>query len=241
MRLHYLQHVPFEGLGLIAEWARERGHTVTVTRMYAGDPLPPADAFDLLVVLGGPMSVNDGPALPWLSGEMAFLSRALERGTPTLGICLGAQMIAAVLGGTIGRSKEREIGWFPIFLSDGGDANPLSPLLSLGEHPTVFHWHGETFTLPEGATPLASSPGCTNQAFTLVGQPQVLALQFHIETTPEAVTALLENAGAGELNPGPYISEPGAMQEAAPRLSQQLRAPLYQILDTWSKAGVADR
>jgi GMP synthase-like glutamine amidotransferase len=234
MRLHYLQHVPFEGLGLIADWARERGITLSATRFFDDEPLPHLNELDLLVIMGGPMSVHDTEEYPWLKREMAFISRAIECGKPVLGICLGSQLIATVLGGTVSRNKEREIGWFPIHFSEGATDNPLTPLSRDGEPPTVFHWHGETFSLPEDATLLASNPACAHQAFVTGNRGQVLALQFHLETTAECVRGLIASAEDGELAPDRYVQEPAEMQALAEEHSAYLQPALYKILDQWA-------
>lgn len=233
MRLHYLQHVPFEGLGLIADWARERGHIVTATRLFedGAASLPAFSEFDLLVVLGGPMSVHDTEEYPWLSPEMAFITRAINSGKACLGICLGAQIFATVLGAKVGRSKEREIGWFPIHLTETGVENPLGPLWEL---PLVFHWHSEGFALPDDAERLATSPGCVNQAFCLGGATHVLALQFHLESTEECVRGLLAHATEDELAAGPFIQPSKTMLADAAANSAILQPAFFEILDNWS-------
>lgn len=200
MNLHYLQHVPFEGLGSIASWAKARRAQISRTRLFAGEALPSADEIDLLVVLGGPMGVYDEHDYPWLVREKKFLKQAMDSGTRILGVCLGAQLIADVLGARIYPNDHKEIGWFPI---EGVRAAPSSliekVLSNAGE---VFHWHGDTYDLPTGATHLAKSRACTNQAFS-VGD-QILALQFHLETTRNAAQALIDHCGH-EIVDAPYI------------------------------------
>lgn len=234
MKLHYLQHVPFEGLGLIADWAKERGVEVSVTHLFEDEALPSMASFDLLVVLGGPMSVHDTQEYPWLKGEQAFISRALESGKPALGICLGAQLFADVLGGQVTHNKEREIGWHPIFLCESWAENPLQPLTRISESPTVFHWHGETFSLPEEAVHLASNEATANQAFAAGKNGQILGFQFHIETTPECVRGLIASAEEGELAPQRYVQSAEEMLGAAEEHSTALQPALYEILDQWS-------
>jgi GMP synthase-like glutamine amidotransferase len=201
MRMHWLQHVDFEGLGSIEGWAREKGVEVSCTRLFAGDILPPPEEFDLLVVMGGPMGVHDQEQHPWLRPEKEFLRQTIVAGKPIIGICLGAQLLALVLGGRVAPNPEKEIGWFPL---ERAPALPggLEDLLPPG--PRVFHWHGDSFTLPENAIRLYSSPACANQAF-LYG-PNILGLQFHLETTPASVAALVGHCRE-ELVDSPWIQK----------------------------------
>lgn len=226
MNLHYLQHVPFEGLGSIELWVRTAGHRLTTTRCYAGDPLPRLDKFDGLIVLGGPMSVHDEARHSWLAGEKRFLEQAINSGKIVLGICLGAQLIAAVLGARVYRNRQKEIGWFPVWkTADAGSAAMASALPSQME---VFHWHGETFDLPPGAVHLARSEACEHQAFAYGAQ--VLALQFHLETTPESAAALIEHCG-DELVAGPTIQTAGQVLGDAGRF-RGINETMCRLLDT---------
>ena len=200
MNIHYLQHVPFEGLGSIATWAEEGKHQVTATRLFHGETLPDPAAVDLLVVLGGPMSVHDQHLHPWLREEKRFLEEALRRSLPTLGICLGAQLLATVLGARVYGNRHKEIGWFPIETTEEAGGNRY--FSTFPSSLPVFHWHGETFDLPAGAVHLARSAACEHQAFSF-GE-KVVALQFHLETTIEAAAALVANCG-GDLQPAPYV------------------------------------
>lgn len=200
MRAHILQHVPYEGAGSINSWLRSRGARVTATRFFESTELPPVEEIDLLVVMGGPMSVNDEQLYPWLVAEKGFVRRAIEHGKGVLGICLGAQLIASAMGGMVYPNREKEIGWFPV------RATPRPPGAAAYRFPEelpVFHWHGETFDLPPEAILLARSAGCRNQAFQL-GE-QVIGLQFHLETTPESALDMVSN-GRGELVPGRFVA-----------------------------------
>ena len=114
LQIHYLQHVPFEGLGSIESWLHERGHHVSATHMFSGDQLPQLDHLDWLMVMGGPMGVSDDIQYPWLKGEKEFIREAVDSGKVVLGICLGAQLIADALGAPVRKNEYREIGWFPI-------------------------------------------------------------------------------------------------------------------------------
>jgi len=198
VRIEVFQHVPFEGLGTIAGWAEARGARVGWTRWFeAGASATAAEGIDLLVVLGGPMSVNDG--MPWLEVEREAIRRVVDAGGAVLGICLGAQQIARAFGGVVAAGEEREIGWWPVHGVEG--AGGRFGDLFAGEC-EVFHWHGEVCGLPEGARRLAFSRYCANQAFA-IGE-RVLALQFHLETTAESVRALVEHCPE-DLEPGPGV------------------------------------
>jgi len=198
MRAHYLQHVPFEGLGSIESWLLAKGYEIGCTRFYESEALPDPLSVDFLIIMGGPMSVNDVHIHPWLAEETRFIRTAVNRGIPVLGICLGAQLIASALGGTVFPGREKEIGWFPVFRT-GPEGDSVFPFPSGTE---VFHWHGETFSLPEGARLLAESEGCRHQAFQ-VGR-RVMGLQFHPETTPETARTMTKYCG-DELIPQRFV------------------------------------
>lgn len=209
MRAHYLQHVPFEGLGSIGPWLEQAGYGITGTHLHERPEFPDVDGIDLLVVMGGPMSVNDEDRLPWLVPEKRFIAETIRSGRPVLGICLGAQLIASVQGARVGRNPEKEIGWFPVegVSSDDKDTFHFPPSVR------VFHWHGETFNLPPGATRLAGSAACRNQAFQL-GR-SVIGLQFHLEVTPESVRQMVA-AGRDDLVPAPHVQTEAEILSAPP-------------------------
>ncbi len=204
LRAHYFQHVPYEGLGSIEAWLREAGYEIGCTRLYASAVLPALEAVDLLIVMGGPMSVNDEAGYPWLVEEKRFIRRAIEAGLPVLGICLGAQLIASALGQRVYPNREKEIGWFPIERVAGADKSGFALPPSL----EVFHWHGETFDLPPGAIHLARSEGCEHQAFLL--PPRVVGLQCHLETTPDSARLILEH-GRNELVASRFVQQESEM------------------------------
>lgn len=224
MRIHVLQHVAFEGPAAIEDWAVRGGHAVTRSRLHEGDTLPGPEAFDFLVVMGGPMSVNDEERYSWLKEEKALVRRAMESGRAVLGVCLGAQMIASAMGARVYPAAEKEIGWFPVRRVTASGAGALLP-----ETLTPLHWHGETFDLPAGAARLAESEAVANQAFQL---GRAIGLQFHLEATPESVQELVENAG-DEIERGRPFQQDG--QEILARTGQatsDARAILYRLLDS---------
>jgi GMP synthase-like glutamine amidotransferase len=214
VRVQVFQHVPFEDLGSIRPWLVARGADVHYTRFFAHDPLPSVDDFDALIVLGGPMSVNDEALHPWLTQEKQLLRDAIAHDRPILGICLGAQLIASALGARVYPNAVKEIGWFPLRgvpISPSSSAAASQPKFQFPAESIVFHWHGDTFDLPEGAIRLASTAVCQNQAFQLTRN--VLGLQFHLETTPESAKLMIEH-GADELVTAPYIQTAAQMLDA---------------------------
>ncbi len=199
MHIHWLQHVPFEGLGVINTWANESGHTLSCTRLWAADQLPEPDSMDLLVIMGGPMGVHDEQVYPWLAEEKRFLSRAIGEKRVILGICLGAQLLASVCGASVYPLSEKEIGWFPVIPEK---VIPIWFAEVLPEQLTMFHWHGDTFEIPQSAVLLCSSSGCRNQGFVI--DDRIIALQFHPEITSAGVAALVDNCG-GDLGASLWV------------------------------------
>jgi len=197
MRVHILQHVPFEDIGSIAVWLDAHGADVSYTRFFVDPILPELDKLELIIAMGGPMSVKDESVLPWLRAEKNFIYNAVKNGIPVLGICLGAQLIASALGSKVYRNQQKEIGWFPIQATQSDEDTFGFP-----DKCTVFHWHSETYDLPAGAKRLAKSAACLNQAFQ-VGR-RVIGLQFHLETTEESIKAMVENC-KNELESGLYV------------------------------------
>jgi len=225
MNIRCLMHVPFEGPGVIADWAGDRGHTMEYTRMYEDSALPDHRDVDMLVVMGGPMNVFDFHVHPWMEEEIGWVGSCIRRGIPVMGTCLGAQIIAAALESEVRPGPYKEIGWFDLnYLPCLGDykiCKELPPAVK------VFHWHGDTFDIPEGAVRIASSKAFANQGFIYEGH--VVALQFHLEVTPESVRSLVENC-ADELTEGPYIQQAGEIlsEKRYFTTNQQL---MYRFMD----------
>lgn len=223
MRAHTLQHVPFEGLGSIAPWLAAAGYDITATRFFESAELPDVDEIDLLVVMGGPMSVNDEERFPWLAAEKRFIQAAIQAGKPVLGVCLGAQLIASAAGARVFANPQKEIGWFPVEGIDSGSHMQFHfPPLT-----TVFHWHGETFDLPTGAVRLARSDACPNQAFQL-GR-SVIGLQFHLETTPASARDMVTNCHA-ELIPAEFVQSEEHILAADAQTYQSINRLMGDVL-----------
>jgi len=223
MRIHYLQHVAFENLAAIEPWAKTGRHRLSVTRFHENDSLPPMDVFDWLIVLGGPMNVYEEDKYFWLTDEKRFIEKAVRQGKRVLGICLGAQLIAAVLGARVRRNPEKEIGWFPVERVETRRETELFE--SLPRTFLAFHWHGDTFDLPAGAVHTARSEGCDCQAF--IYTDRVVALQFHLETTRESVEKLIHHC-AGDMTEGKFVQRPEEMIASDERFDEAHR--LMEVL-----------
>ncbi len=207
MRIHYFQHVPYEPPAYIEKWAEKKGYSIKGTHFYKNDLFPDFSSFDLLVVMGGPMGVYDEDKYPFLRKEKVFIENAIRLNKKVLGICLGAQLIAEVLGARVYKNKEKEIGWFPTYLTPEGKKQTL-----FQDFPDEFmplHWHGDTFEIPSGAVRTAYSDITPNQAF--VYGTNVVALQFHLEVTPESLKGLIDNSKDELEEKGNYIQSPQQM------------------------------
>ena len=231
MRAHYFQHVAFEGLGSIQTWLQKKGFEMTSTRFYEAEILPDIEDIDLLIVMGGPMSVNDEKEYPWLIEEMKFIKDMVLAEKPILGICLGAQLIAKSMGGDVYPNSFKEIGWFPV----QAIKSQRPDVFQFPEEINVFHWHGETFSLPEGAVRIAQSKGCKNQAFQIGSN--VIGLQFHLETTPGLAGAMVNNC-SNELVAGEFIQTETEIMSDAQKYDTANNRLMDSILDyIVSKAG----
>lgn len=182
MHLHFIQHMPFETPGSILDWCVEKNHTYTITKIYEDTLLPSLDGFDVLVIMGGSMGVYEENTYSWLKAEKAFIKAAINDEKKVLGICLGAQLIAEVLGAKVKPHTLTEIGWWPVQKTTTHQLTDHLPGVF-----TTFHWHGDTYTLPENTIQLLSTPGCEQQGF--IYKNHVAGLQFHMEVKED----LLEN------------------------------------------------
>lgn len=210
LRIHYFQHVPFEDLGYIETWCRDKGHSLASTKWFESGNLPEPADIDWLIVMGGPMGVYDNDTYKWLDTEKAFIKQCIDAGKIVIGICLGAQLIASALGAKVYPNKEKEIGWFPVQLTETGKRSHW-----FNDFPqifTVLHWHGDTFDLPEGGELLVKTDACLNQAFAY--QRNVLALQFHFETTAQSLSNMIHHCGH-ELVKGDFIQTETALVSGA--------------------------
>ena len=220
-----IRHIAFEDAGLLAPILARRG--IGLSYAEAGiDPLDkePLRQPDLLVVLGGPIGVYETEAYPFLVEEIASLRARLDAGRPTLGICLGAQLIATALGARVAAGPAKEIGYAPLALTDEGRRSVIAPL----EDVAVLHWHGDNLDLPPGAERLASTASCPNQAFTI--DRHVLGLQFHIETPPRALERWLIGH-ACEL--ASAAIDPGSLRAQAEKHGALTASAGSRVLEAW--------
>lgn len=227
MRVLLLKHFDFDDESAVTGWAEERGHDCTIIDPSIGGILSDMEPFDFLVVLGGPMSVYEEERYPWLAEEKKFILGAVRGGKAVLGICLGGQLLAEVLGGKVYRHEHKEIGFHSIRRT--GQPHPLFEGM-----PDRFHsyqWHGDAFDLPPGADRLAYSEACRNQAFAY--GPNVLGTQFHLESTPTCIETML-NRWSGELQAAPYIQNADRIREQLAR-TRDSHAMLHGILDRFER------
>lgn len=229
MKIHVLQHSSINTLGTIEEYAKIKNHRLESTRFYESKSPPDLDSFDLLIIMGGPMGIYDYKENPWLRDEKAFIKKAIEAGKPILGICLGAQLLADILGARVYENPYIEMGWFPVRAS-GGEKKPEF-LEGLPEEIMVFHWHTRTFDLPTGAVHLFESEGCKNQGFVYNGR--VVALQFHPEVNEERIQSLIMRFGEGMAN-GPFVQKKQEMLGQKEYLAGT-KEFMFLILDKFEK------
>lgn len=224
MRIHSLLHAKHETIAAVANWSEHHSHSLSATNLYLGDELPCIDDFDLLLIMGGPMSVNDENKYKWLASEKLFIKEAIDKGKYVLGICLGAQLIANALGAEVKANPYKEIGWFPVKKAMWS-ANPIADILPFFF--TTFHWHGETFDIPENAKLIFSSEACPNQSF--IYGDRTVAFQFHMEVTPEIIQGFIEY-GKNELKKDKYVQSADEILSMI-SLTNENNLYLFRILD----------
>lgn len=223
-------HSDTVGAGTIPAWARGRGHTLSSARLHDGDPIPDITGADLLCIMGGPMGVYDAPDLPWLAAELAWLTELVALPAPErprlVGVCLGAQLLAAALGADVRRHAHYEIGYWPVRgCSNDRDAAWLTRRIPSDYAP--FLWHGDTFEIPAGTIHVAESDGCSRQAFTS-RDGSIVGLQYHPEFSQREIDALY--SAHPEINiDAPFVRGPHHANE--PERREQMRAMLWGMLD----------
>jgi GMP synthase-like glutamine amidotransferase len=217
MRVHWLQHAEHEGLGSIDAWLRARRFTVTCSQLQRREPLPAARDFDWLIVMGGPMNIYEHDLHPWLVPEKKLIRDACVTNKKVLGICLGSQLIADVLGGSVTKNHEAEIGWFDVTLTDKAAGSGV-----FDDFPgrfEAFHWHGDTFEVPPGSEVVMSSEACPRQAFTW-GEGLVVGIQFHLEVRHADAQAWLREDPPV---PSRYVQAPGEILRDPQRFAMNNR------------------
>jgi GMP synthase (glutamine-hydrolysing) len=225
-----LQHIACEPPGAYEDVLVEREVEVTRVELDEGEPLPDWRDFDLIVAMGGPMSVNDEERLPWLVDEKQLIAEAVRAGTPFFGACLGVQLLASALGARVYSGPKPEIGLLPVRLTDEAGSDPL--FAELPPELLTFQWHGDTFDLPAGATLLARSPVYPNQAFRW--GTRAYGVQFHLEVSVEMAREwgrVPEYAAALERTLGADAAE-GLVEEVAAR-ADEMRGYAQAIFGRW--------
>ncbi len=220
-QVNVIRHLAFEDLGCFADVLAQQGFEVRYFEAGVDDLAAlQADSDDWLVILGGPISANDVDDFPFLQTEIELLRKRIEQDKPTLGICLGAQLMARAMGQAVYPGKAKEIGWMPVTLTDAGNASPLAALESCNN--VVLHWHGETFDLPDEAVLLASTDIAVNQAFRI--GDNIYGLQFHLEATPQGMERW-------------FIGHIGEIEQTEGVSVKQLRADTARHADQTEAAG----
>jgi GMP synthase (glutamine-hydrolysing) len=224
-RVLVIQHEPFEGPGTLRDALS--GCELRILRTYDAQPVPATLEEDGLVVLGGGMGVSDADRLPHLRDEMRLLAGTVGAGRPVLAVCLGSQLLAAALGGKVSKAPRKEIGWYTVDLLAGARDDVL--FAAAPESFTAFHWHGDAFTPPAGAAPLASSALTPFQAFR--AGPRAWGFQFHLETDRQTLDAMLSSGEAELIEAG---VDPSAVRargsEELPRLQRLAR----EVVARWA-------
>lgn len=233
MKIHYLQHVPYEELGYIEIWLKTQKHEISSTKFFEKDPkLPLLNNFDALIIMGGVMGVNDEREYPWLVAEKEFISTCIQKGKKVLGICLGAQLIANCMQFEVKKATNKEIGWFPVFVNNENTSDFDFVDLFKG-NPTVFHWHGDQFDLKSGGSlvNLLSSKANSNQGFYY--DQRIIGLQFHLEVTQESIHKMLQN-GKTDLVHSEFVQSREEIEKNAINISK-CNEIMAKILSLWLK------
>jgi GMP synthase-like glutamine amidotransferase len=228
MNVHCLAHVPFEDAANIGAWVKLRGHSLTYTHFFKDETLPSLDSFEMLAIMGGLMNVYEYDEYPWLKPEKEFIRRAIEADKKIVGVCLGAQLLADVLGGRVTANAHKEIGWHTVKLSPQAVRSKAFSTMPLEMQ--VFQWHGDTFSLPPEAIHLATNDVCINQAFQY--KNNVLALQFHLEYSQDSIEKMLIHC-VDELVEAPYIQTADQIRDGYDNIARNT-AWLYTLLDEFA-------
>jgi len=207
MKIYALIHVDFEEPGYIGIWAENNDFEVIRINCWENPVYPDVNEVDRLLIMGGPMGVYETDKYDWLKTELVFIKNVIDAGKKVLGICLGSQLIAAAMGAKVYPMAKPEIGWFLVTWNKAALMHTLTRGVS--RKTKVFHYHGDTFDLPENATLMASSDGCVNQAYVIGNN--VIALQFHLEIVPELLTNMMANTG--ELVPDKFVQSKERIHE----------------------------
>jgi GMP synthase-like glutamine amidotransferase len=225
MHIHFIQHMPFEHPATIADWAAEKNYISTYTKVFEDAVFPSMDAFDMLVIMGGIMGVYEEEQYAWMAKEKLFIKKAIENNKKVLGVCLGAQLIAEILGAQVFPHTVKEIGWLPV---EKVEAHKLTN--ELPQTFTTFHWHGDTFTLPPGAIHLFKSNACKQQGFAY--NNHVVGVQFHMEVKEGLLNDMTEHERA-ELIKDDYVQTEDEIKSMMQHYISGQKKFMYNLLDAF--------
>ncbi len=227
MKIHYLQHELTVPPGSLSEWAATRNISLSATEFYKENyNLPDPEDTDGLLILGGSMNIYQEGEFPFLKESKSLIRAFIDAGKKVFGICLGAQLISEVLGAKIHKNDHLEIGWWDVQVRNTGLFSDFPPLT------TLFHWHGDIFDLPQGATLFASTGISSHQAYT-VGD-NILAVQFHPEVNEEILDLFLEkDKTCGECGDGPYSQVPAEIRELSIEYLEENKKLFFSLLDNF--------
>ncbi|HEX5151765.1 MAG TPA: type 1 glutamine amidotransferase [Parafilimonas sp.] len=219
--------MPFEHPASVADWAAEKNHAATYTKIFEDAAFPSIDSFDMLVIMGGVMGVYEETEYAWMPAEKAFIKNAIKAKKKVLGVCLGAQFIAEALGAKVFPHTVKEIGWFEV-----EKVTPHKLTQKLPQTFTTFHWHGDTFNLPDDAIHLFKTEGCVQQGFLY--NDHVAGLQFHIEVKKDLLNGMTENERA-ELIKDRYVQTEEEIKILAQQHIGQQKRFMYELLDAFAQ------
>lgn len=229
MNIHALVNYSVADLGTILEWIEKKGHQVTTTNVYENTNFPDVVDFDMLIILGGMMGAYEEEEYPWLINEKQFIIETIEANKAVLGICLGSQLIAEVLGGKVYPHQHEEIGWWPVTFFDKVDEYDI--FQGLSKKLPFFQYHSDTFDLPNGAVRLAESEATKNQAY--IYKDRVVGLQFHPEFSEGKIKKIVELFGK-KISPGPYTQSPEEFLKEKENFTNAKKF-LFRLLDNFEK------
>ncbi len=229
MRVHYLQHEKHEGLGCIEEWLIKNQLEYAGTHLYVPHQLPLPGDFDGLIIMGGGASIYEEAKYPYLKEEKKFIRKCIDEGKTILGICLGSQLLAEVMGAKVYPGKQQEIGWFTVHFNEVLRERMMP---DLPENFTVLHWHGDTFDIPSGARLIGSSEITPHQGF--IYEDHVIALQFHFEINRKQLEVFIDGVGA-ELLPEEFVQTREELLGNAEIYEKENNRLMFRMLDNFFK------
>jgi GMP synthase-like glutamine amidotransferase len=230
MLIYCLQHFEPEEAGLIGKWAAERGHDMRTVRLYKGDALPDIKPQDGLVIMGGPMNVDEEGKFEWLPAEKAFIANHIATGGRAFGVCLGGQLIASAMGAKVTKNNHKEIGWHIVHIHP--KARKSGPFQDFPETFIALQWHGDTFGIPAQTQLAASSDVCAHQAFVIGNR--VIALQFHFEAEEKEVRDFVRFFDDELRAGGPYVQNGKEILAGLAQYAEPCKKSLYTLLDRWA-------